>query len=255
MNQDDYKNQIDAWLPTLGERRIRKFYQIVVSSLQDEQRLLGKNTCKIPLHKIEKVGITDSKQNILLNLHNKEIIEVSRKVTEPSTIYQPNGQTSFSRQETINDNPAIADDPNTNITLLSPAFDYLAQRLLEIVKQYEALKTPDKPTGGKPEWRDDFHWEGNKYVFGVYGSIAFDSPERKALFKKLTDKKGGWVKITELKSNKDERYVRSTIRQIEQRTKKSPLNKDISIPSTQKDDAEGKPEGQGAYRIKFHSKP
>jgi hypothetical protein len=70
------------------------------------------------------------------------------------------------------------------------------------------------------------------------------------MFKKLTDAKGNWVKVAELKGSKNKDYVKSTISQIETSFLQE-LRQHISIPSTKDDDLEGKPEGQGAYRIKF----
>ena len=97
-------------------------------------------------------------------------------------------------------------------------------------------------------WSDDFRWEGNDFVFGEYGSIPLQSKDRKYLFKALTDKKGGWTTISELKGNKDAGYVRSTIKQIEDRLPEK-AKEHIKIVSTQEDDSIEKPNA-GAYRIK-----
>lgn len=97
-------------------------------------------------------------------------------------------------------------------------------------------------------WHDDFRWEGNTFVFGKYGSISFISKQRKHILKVLTDKKGGWATINELKGDKDAGYVRSTIKQIEDRLSDE-AKKHIKIVSTQEDDSLEKP-NQGAYRIK-----
>ena len=103
-------------------------------------------------------------------------------------------------------------------------------------------------------WNEDFHWERDTFVFGNYGSILLNSKARRELFKKLTDAKGHWVRISELRGDKRDSYVRSTLSQIEKRFGEQ-LGKYISIPSTQADDAEGKPAGQGAYRIRITSTP
>lgn len=106
----------------------------------------------------------------------------------------------------------------------------------------------DKKVSEETVWSDDFRWEGNDFVFGEYGSIHLQSEDRKYLFKALTDKKGGWATINELKGNKDAGYVRSTIKQIEDRLPEK-AKKHIKIVSTQDDDSVGKPNA-GAYRIK-----
>jgi len=98
-------------------------------------------------------------------------------------------------------------------------------------------------------WLDDFRWEGKDFVFGKYGSINFISKNRKHIFKTLTDKKGGWATINELQGSKDAEYVRSTIKQIEDRLPKE-AKEHIKIVSTQDDNSKEKP-NQGAYRIKI----
>ncbi len=97
-------------------------------------------------------------------------------------------------------------------------------------------------------WPDDFRWEGKDFIFGKYGSISLVSSDRKHILKVLTDKKGGWATINELKGNKNAGYVRSTIKQIEDRLPEEAKGH-IKIVSTQDDDSTEKP-SQGAYRIK-----
>jgi len=98
-------------------------------------------------------------------------------------------------------------------------------------------------------WSDDFRWEGKKFVFGKYGSINLVSSDRKHILKVLTEKKGNWATIGELRGNKDAGYVRSTIKQIEDRLPKEAKGH-IKIISTRDDDNVEKP-NTGAYRIKF----
>lgn len=97
-------------------------------------------------------------------------------------------------------------------------------------------------------WPDDFRWEGKKFVFGKYGSIGFKSKDRKHIFEVLTSKRGGWATIRELRGDKDASYVRSTIKQIEDRFPEE-VKEHVKIVSTQEDDFGEKPE-VGAYRIK-----
>lgn len=116
-------------------------------------------------------------------------------------------------------------------------------------KQDKTLQIPDKPY-----WQDNFVWSGNRFVFGDYGFIEFDSRDRILLFRKLTDAKGSWVKTSELNANKGNDFARPTISQIESRFTPE-LRKHASIPSQEDDDMTGKPEGRGAYRIRFLPKP
>lgn len=100
-----------------------------------------------------------------------------------------------------------------------------------------------------PNWSDEFIWDGKDFIFGKYGSISLISNNRKHIFKVLTGKKGGWATVNELKGNKDAGYVRSTIKQLEDRLPKE-AKEHIKIVSTQDDDTIEKP-NVGAYRIKI----
>lgn len=138
--------------------------------------------------------------------------------------------------------------------LLSKFDDFYKEIMAEYVKRN---KKDDKPSNeavkelalkDKEVWTDDFKWDGNNFIFGKYGSISFTSKDRKSILKALTDKKGGWASISELKGDKTAGYVRSTIKQIEDRLPETAKGH-ISIVSTQDDDTAGKPNA-GAYRIK-----
>lgn len=98
-------------------------------------------------------------------------------------------------------------------------------------------------------WSENFRWEGKDFIFGQFGKITFTSDDRKHILKSLTDKKGGWATINDLKGDKDAGYVRSTIKQIEDRLPKEAKGH-IKIVSTQEDDDIEKP-STGAYRIKI----
>lgn len=140
------------------------------------------------------------------------------------------------------------------LTSLAVFDDFYKEIMAEYVKRNKKDDKPEDEVGkelalkDKEVWTDDFRWEGNNFVFGKYGSIPLQSKNRKHLFKALTDKKGGWASISELKGDKTAGYVRSTIKQIEDRLPETARGH-ISIVSTQDDDAEGKPNA-GAYRIK-----
>lgn len=112
----------------------------------------------------------------------------------------------------------------------------------------ETHTTVSKTVKEEAVWSDEFKWEGKDFVFGKYGSINLVSSDRKHILKVLTDKKGGWATISELKGNKDAGYVRSTIKQIEDRLPEKAKGH-IKIISTQDDDGVEKPNA-GAYRIK-----
>jgi len=110
-----------------------------------------------------------------------------------------------------------------------------------------------KDSPKKASWSNNFKWQNKVFIFGKYGKINFNSEIRIALFKELTNAKGGWVRVRKLKeiTGKDDSYVRPTVGQIE-RSMKPSLKQHISIPSTNDDDLQPKP-AEGAYRIKFTS--
>jgi hypothetical protein len=115
-------------------------------------------------------------------------------------------------------------------------------------KSEDELKKSEPLHIDREIWPNDFKWDGKSFNFGKYGSICFFSKDRTLILKTLTDKKGGWAKMHELKGKKTDGYVRSTIKQIEDRLPATARGH-ISIVSTQDDDTEAKP-NTGAYRIK-----
>lgn len=154
----------------------------------------------------------------------------------------------------ITDFSQNAQNWDTTVTaslVLSKFDDFYKVMMAEYVKRNkkeDEKKEIELPLKDKEVWTDDFTWDDNDFIFGKYGSISFTSKDRKSILKALTDKKGGWVTITELKGDKNPSYVRSTIKQIEDRLPETAVGH-ISIVSTQDDDAQGKPNA-GAYRIK-----
>lgn len=116
----------------------------------------------------------------------------------------------------------------------------------------DKIRTKELEGQDTPQWQEDFSWQGKKFVFGEYGSTnTFNSKTRRDLLREFTKTKGNWVTVKRLKevTNKDEAYVRPTIGQIE-KSFSSSLKNHISIPSTEEDNLQPKPQ-EGAYRIKF----
>lgn len=136
----------------------------------------------------------------------------------------------------------------TSLTVFDDFYKVLKAQYVKRNKKDKEPKIEELPLKDKEVWTDDFKWEGKDFVFGKYGRIGFTSNDRKSILKALTDKKGGWASISELKGDKNAGYVRSTIKQIEDRLPETARGH-ISIVSTQDDDREGKPNA-GAYRIK-----
>ena len=130
---------------------------------------------------------------------------------------------------------------------------FLGVELSEAVLDAEVIKKSSESPTQSPYWQEDFSWLGYRIVFGKYGETnLFNSPVRRSLLKKLTDARGGWVTVEGLKkaTEKDDKYVRSTIKQIEHSLPKD-LKEYVSFPSTVDDDLQPKPEGKGAYRLRF----
>jgi hypothetical protein len=141
----------------------------------------------------------------------------------------------------------------TTSVVLSKFEDFYQKIVAEYVKHNKITENTAKEVELRPndkeKWPNDFVWDGETYIFGKFGTIDFDSEDRKHIFKVLTDKKGGWATINDMKGNKDAGYVRSTIKQIEDRLPKE-VKKKIKILSTKDDDIEEKPK-VGAYKIRI----
>lgn len=117
------------------------------------------------------------------------------------------------------------------------------------VEQNASVNVPSTNIKEKPKWPEDFYWEGKTFIFGKYGRLSIQSAGRYHILKLLTDKKGGWATINELKGTQNAGYVRSTIKQIEDRLPEE-AKKYIKIISTLENNEENKP-ASGAYRIKI----
>lgn len=122
---------------------------------------------------------------------------------------------------------------------------------VEAVVDYTDQLTGQRQDEPIARWRDDFRWSGDTFVFGDIGKIDFQDSPRKSLFKALTNKKGKWVTLRELKdaTNKSEDYIRVTIGQIEKRFD-GKLKQFIDIPSTQ-DEKVIDPPAVSAYQIRY----
>lgn len=152
----------------------------------------------------------------------------------------------------------LSDYGDIHIKVIASKFDSFYRSILaEFEKRKESyseegkpvtIAKVDQPASEEVIWPDDFRWEGKDFVFGEYGSINFTSKDRQFIFKTLSDKKGGWATINELKGNKVAGYVRSTIKQIEDRLPVK-VKEHITIDSTQDDKSQEK-HSIGAYRIK-----
>lgn len=249
-DQEIEKADIDKWLAKKDKWTLEKIWQ-VVSALNAEWQLRDEDAFDIPHDKFERARITNSKdlEVILKTLHKYTVIEVSRKIVNSVPIDPNKPQASL--WTTIIDKLEIAEKADTQIRIFPQKFIYLRDTLKQIVSKQSPKKNEQdkKQYEESVEWPEDFRWEGKTFVFGEYGKIDFKSKDRRHIFKTLTDKKGDWATIREMKSEKDAGYVRSTIKQIEDRLPKK-VKEHIIIISTRDDDSEEKP-NVGAYKIKI----
>lgn len=121
------------------------------------------------------------------------------------------------------------------------------------IKPYEVKPVEAKKESPQsiPNWRNDFGWEGDCYSFGKFGKTKeIISPYKKKLIDALAIEKGNWATIKKLKeaTGKDEKYIRTTIGQIENSFDPE-LRKHLSIPSTLGADTSIPIPNQGAYRF------
>lgn len=244
--------EIDQWLEKKDKETLKKIWQVIFV-LNSEWQLRDEDTFKIPIEKFVKDWTDNEREleSILTNLHNRKIIEVSRKLGETPPTDDPN-KPQGSIWATIKDQPEIIRKEDAQIRLSTKKFGYLVNKLRSLVAENKVGSPTIHQTSADIEWQDNFLWQGNDFVFGNYGKIAFVESDRKKLFKLLTDAKGNWVTVQKMEKEVG-KNIRPTIGQIEQKLG-SELKKHVSIPSTQEDNAGQKP-SQGAYRIKFVSKP
>lgn len=138
-------SEIDQWLEKKDEWAHKKIWQ-VVSVLNSEWQLRDEDTFKIPTEKFVKDWVDNEREleAILTNLHNRKIIEVSRKTGEipPSDdpVNKPGGASIW---EPITDNAEIIHDTRTQIEIFPERFGYLVSKLKNLIT--ERSKSPTTP--------------------------------------------------------------------------------------------------------------
>lgn len=144
----------------------------------------------------------------------------------------------------------IARLSNLDIPTLREVIDRLEGKPVN-QPQSTVISVSPQPAPQAPYWQDDFGWEGDCYSFGKFGKTKeIISPYKKKLIDALAIEKGNWATIKKLKeaTGKDEKYIRTTIGQIENSFDPE-LRKHLSIPSTLGADSTIPTPNQGAYRF------
>lgn len=110
-------SKIDTWLGSKSSWFIDKLWQVVVE-IQAKHETTGRDTFIIPINQFKKKELDLEKvQDILAQLHDKEIISVDKTINQAK-------DKSFSIVIPITDDESIFTDPKTEITL-SHDFKYL----------------------------------------------------------------------------------------------------------------------------------
>lgn len=247
----EYEEEFDKWyekyllkqksdLQNLDFIVLLRIYDVVLD-INEAIQLRNNTTVKIRLHPPQirfpilfsgdtpsvKTVYSDNRWHSLEYLKEREIVET----LEPSRAFD------------------VSDIIVTVKVKLKKFNDFYQNIQAQYMQQKQSEPRVMQPQIVEPDWPIDFRWEGKKYVFSMLGDITFTSKERKHIFKTLTDKKGGWATINELKGNKKPEYVRTTIKQISNRLPNE-VKKYLSIIPTTDDDSKNKP-NEGAYRIKI----
>ncbi len=125
--------EIDKWLADKDRWVLEKIWQVTFV-LNSEWQLRDQNTFKIPIEKFVKDWVDNEGEleAILTNLHNRKIIEVSRKLGETPPTNDPN-KPQGSICVTINDQPEIIRREDTQIKIFEKKFIYLHDILKRIV--------------------------------------------------------------------------------------------------------------------------
>ena len=127
--EDEIQEENDQWLNKKDKSTLQKIWRVVFA-LNSEWQLRDQDTFKIPLEKFVKDWIDNEGEleAILTNLHNRKIIEVSRKLGETPPSDDPN-KPQGSIWATINDQPEIIRREDTQIKIFSKKFSGLVSNL------------------------------------------------------------------------------------------------------------------------------
>ncbi len=125
--------EIDDWLSKKEPWALQKIWQ-VVSALNSEWQLRDQDIFKIPLDKFTRARTNEHDlEAILISLHNKKFIDVSRKLGEtPPTNDQNKPEGSI--WTTVDDQPEIIRREDTQVEIFPKKFGYLVKKLSGLVK-------------------------------------------------------------------------------------------------------------------------
>ncbi len=181
--------------------------KIVFNHNTDYPTFYGYSNSRIPLYLMGKKILTNvPRQGFIKRLISAYYLSYAETIINGAKNWDINEKLfSISKHITL-DNKTAYKDAEVFLIYRDKALDYIkgysALNPQEItsflgIQPNNEIKTTTSTThttnSTQTNWSDDFKWEGNKFVFGKYGSVAFISADRKHIFKSLTEKRGGWA--------------------------------------------------------------
>lgn len=132
--EQTFEIEIDDWLSKKELWALQKIWQ-VVSALNSEWQLRDQDIFKIPLDKFTRARTNEHDlEAILISLHNKKFIDVSRKLGETPPSNDPN-KPEGSIWTTVDDQPEIIRREDTQVEIFPKKFGYLVKKLSGLVKE------------------------------------------------------------------------------------------------------------------------
>src|SRR3989344_8618373 len=113
---EEHKPKIDKWLSNIKNKESLQKIYLLVNAIQSERELGDSDLFHIPIPRLESVAEEDLK-TILETLHRKKILVVGTGIVD------------------ITDNPNIIKDSEAYIAIYEEGFDYLQEKLKELVGQ------------------------------------------------------------------------------------------------------------------------
>ncbi|KKQ42188.1 MAG: hypothetical protein US60_C0022G0014 [Microgenomates group bacterium GW2011_GWC1_37_8] len=159
-SSEEHKLKINKWLSSIKNKDSLQKIHLVVNAIQSERELGDSDLFHIPIPRLESVAEEDLK-TILETLHRKKILVVGTGIVD------------------ITDNPNIIKDSEAYIAIYEEGFDYLQEKLKELVGQdrIRLMRIPPYPWKlEKDEERDKAHikyGDETKFVFPHIWSSKF----------------------------------------------------------------------------------
>jgi hypothetical protein len=150
---EDYKLKVDKWLSSIKSKESLQKIYLVVNAIQSERELGDSDLFHIPIPRLESVAEEDLKA-ILETLHRKKILVVGTGFVD------------------ITDNSNVIKDSEAYIAIYEAEFDYLQEKLKELVGQdkIQLIRLPPHP------WKLERDEEKDKAHIKSGGKVLFTFP-------------------------------------------------------------------------------